>query len=775
MPSAASKSTTERASQNGQLSSFPTTSHLSNGDLNLYPPRQASRRPSQSSTRNKSLSPSLTSKPSSSSMQNILQQNGSQQHSNGHWLKSQYPRDDDNAHVEFILVAAFDIDRGSIMEHQYPGPISGDESMLAELMLPDQSHRRVQDWTVFFLHKDTSADGDSESPSKTEFDQNGDRADGSLNEYDQEAEDMLEGPPLIYVLNLVNTKHDETVKRGAIVKAMAICTRHSFVDIFKPVLVLAIEEYFKSPTLETLAALYTSLNSMDLSLMPRLSLLERIILQSSNSKDMFIEKFERMIQQQKEEEEEQRLNLASDELGDEYLPPGANSKYVLPKDTHEFESRIHFNNHSIPVKIPTAKSSETIGSFSVIKLIQAFATTHATAAQPFALHPHLTTYGAYTHPIVVLVNAMLTQKRVVFLGHGKPSEEVAEAVLAACSLVSGGILRGFTRHAFPYTDLTKVDDLQKVPGFIAGVTNPVFSGNPQWWDLLCDLSTGRMKISNVIEQPQITEGWVSFQQTNPSIINLTSNGLATQSQDATGDAAFIENVMRSISNRLGEGVIRRMWREWIYKLTRIAAAFEESVYGTSALYIGGEQADEGDFGLNGHGYVWPDDTSRLRELACNVSRIEGWRGTRSYYNFKQDLIHLYNSRPIKTLDLNYHHDRLRTQKLTAAESAAVFSGFSAAIHTHAEICQLLTITSESYGGLFYLSLGLMHPRKDVRFRTVELLERVARHEAGKHYWDSLGRFAKLAFFRLRREMESAAGRADGELTKISSLSEGTPA
>ena len=30
-------------------------------------------------------------------------------------------------HVEYILVAEFSIDKGSIMEHQYPNAISGDE------------------------------------------------------------------------------------------------------------------------------------------------------------------------------------------------------------------------------------------------------------------------------------------------------------------------------------------------------------------------------------------------------------------------------------------------------------------------------------------------------------------------------------------------------------------------------------------------------------------------------------------------------------------------
>lgn len=352
---------------------------------------------------------------------------------------------------------------------------------------------------------------------------------------------------------------------------------------------------------------------------------------------------------------------------------------------------------------------------------------------------------------------------MIFLGHNRPSEEVSELVLAACSLVSGGVLRGFTRHAFPYTDLSKSDDLQKVPGFIAGVTNPIFAANPKWWDLLCDLPSGRMKISNMIEQPHPTDGWVAFQQQNPAMMVSSPAG---QTQDYTGDVQFMESVQRAITNRLGEGVVRQMWRDWITKLTRIAAAFEEMIYGTSALYIGGDRADAGDYGLSGHGYVWSDDSSKQRELAGNVSRIEGWRQTRSYYSYKQDLIHMYDALPIKTLDLAHHHDRLRTQKLSNADSAAIYLGVSAAVNTPQEICQLLVVSSEAHGGLFYLSLGLLHPQKQVRYKTVDLLERIAKHEAGKHFWDGLGRFAKLAFFRIRREMESNSGAWEAQLDKV---------
>lgn len=169
-------------------------------------------------------------------------------------LKSQYPRDDKENHVEYILVASFDIDKGPIMEHQYPVAITGDEHMLAELMLPDQAHVRNQDWTIFFLHKDTSQEEEEAeikaekkrrrqrrkdieagivvADEEDEEDENDELSEGDSSSDESEPEGG-EGPPLIYVLNLVNTKLDKSEKRGAVVKAMAICTRHPFLHIYK--------------------------------------------------------------------------------------------------------------------------------------------------------------------------------------------------------------------------------------------------------------------------------------------------------------------------------------------------------------------------------------------------------------------------------------------------------------------------------------------------------------------------------------------------------------
>lgn len=393
--------------------------------------------------------------------------------------------------------------------------------------------------------------------------------------------------------------------------------------------------------------LYDAVNDMDLSLMPRLSILERHLLLASDNKDLFVQKFERMIQMRMAEDKGEPItdkmdsdhrsakSTAISRAGTKAHVEGGNQGvYSVPRDTHEFESRVMYKGIPIPIKVPTAVMPETVGDFSLVKLIQKFSEAHTKSPQPFTLHPHLTTNGAATHPIVVLVNALLTQKRVIFLGHNLPSGEVAEAVLAACALVSGGLLRGFTRHAFPYTDLTKIDDLLNVPGFIAGVTNPTFELHPEWWDVLCDLPSGRVKISSKIESAPITEGLVYFQQQNPTLASVAS-GMTTQNQDLTGDNAFIADVLRSIAARHGEAVVRAKWRDWVSKFTRISAQFEESVYGASALYIGGENANMTLPGAVGHGYVWSDETSKQKELAGNVTRIEGWRNTRSYYSFIQ--------------------------------------------------------------------------------------------------------------------------------------------
>ena len=100
------------------------------------------------------------------------------------------------------------------------------------------------------------------------------------------------------------------------------------------------------------------------------------------------------------------------------------------------------------------------------------------------------------------------------------------------------------------------------------------------------------------------------------------------------------------------------------------------------------------------------------------------------------------------------HDRLRTQRLTPAQGREIYLTFARFVHSYDDISLLLSVAPESHAGLFYLALGLFHKDRDVRVRTAELLERVAEHEAGRHWWAALSRFEKLAYARIRREADA---------------------
>ena len=59
--------------------------------------------------------------------------------------------------VTAVMLAEFDIDKGSVCRVQYPHEV-GDSGLLAELMLPEGAHNHFQDWTVFMLNRPSSSE-----------------------------------------------------------------------------------------------------------------------------------------------------------------------------------------------------------------------------------------------------------------------------------------------------------------------------------------------------------------------------------------------------------------------------------------------------------------------------------------------------------------------------------------------------------------------------------------------------------------------------------------
>lgn len=142
------------------------------------------------------------------------------------------------------------------------------------------------------------------------------------------------------------------------------------------------------------------------------------------------------------------------------LPPSSGARSSSAKDTHFWETNVAYGRiQELPLRIPTDSFPEEVGEYSLINLFNTFAGSTPSGPQ----HPHLHSNGNLTSPIILLFNAVVTGKRIIFLGHNQPASKVAAHVLAACALGSGcgAAWRGVVKRCFPYTNLGMMDELEK--------------------------------------------------------------------------------------------------------------------------------------------------------------------------------------------------------------------------------------------------------------------------------------------------------------------------
>jgi len=100
-------------------------------------------------------------------------------------------------------------------------------------MLPDGAHLRAEDWTVFYLGQ-TSHSGLSVSTQifDPEFTPEVNRR-ASMVPAAERPPRGVAGGGLLYVLNCVRMKEDKSMRRGAMVKAMALCSPYPYIGIYK--------------------------------------------------------------------------------------------------------------------------------------------------------------------------------------------------------------------------------------------------------------------------------------------------------------------------------------------------------------------------------------------------------------------------------------------------------------------------------------------------------------------------------------------------------------
>lgn len=294
--------------------------------------------------------------------------------------------------VDYIVLAEFDIDTGSTVRHQYPNTIPDYKvDWFAEFMLPEGAHNRDVDFTFIFLNRD--------SP----------HVDQTLwSNYPKYRAPIYTGSEeeapkrLLYGINLVKTRHDSSVRRGAIVKAMCLFSQYHFVEILKKPLELALEMYFDNPSVEVLASLHKSLNAVNLSHLPRPNLLEQSLMRRGVV-----------------------FETIADQSCQDHLPSGWFSQV-----------QCSFEGMEVPLRVPLFRTPDEVGEIYITLLVK--------------------TFGEH---VMRIFHAILTKQRVLFVGYNHAASEVAQMVLSAVAMVAPP-MTNVIRRTFPYSNLSDLSFLE---------------------------------------------------------------------------------------------------------------------------------------------------------------------------------------------------------------------------------------------------------------------------------------------------------------------------
>ena len=650
--------------------------------------------------------------------------------------------------VDYVLLAEFDILKGSVVRLQYPRPTGVKEQLLAECMLPEGAHLRESDWTVFFINDrmvrqaqqerreaeekerekaerkaqrereaaaaadsvtehatapahstDTTTSGTtaSEHPVPTltqptaEADLSADSASGSDDDY-------------YCVLNLCRTKYDKGVKRGAMVKSLAIVTRHRFYAAFKPVLMLALDAIFDVAPIAASSALSPV------------------------------------------------AGQAKDEAADDEGVSGQEAVYQLVEELYR-----SINAVSFPASLTTPLTPLQL---SLVTAAAVSAPHSAPASPPLTLHflntsfplrlpAHLLPSEVLESSLTSLVSlfgahimdiyaALLAQRRVIFLAYQQPASSVSLLVLSSLLLLSPPY-PSLLHRAFPYVSLTNMDFLS-VPGYVAGVTNPIFESRSAWWDLLCDVSDGSVRLS-------------------PAYAEEVRGG-----GSAAADAALWAEVSYGVAQKYGEEWLRAVFRDYtayMLSLVHDTAVFPDQPTRTAQL-------EQHQARINAI-LRSPTYTAYLQQQADGSATDEGrqWQVVQSAVTLHVRTLQHRTQPPAELLALLSDLHTLLFASSSSAAAAA--TGQSSALLQHA-----LALMPESQGGLMPLAVYVLHRDDKVRLAVVRLLQRIDGDAEGRRWMSALNYFVLLAYDRhVRGDKPAAEKGREGALgdTMPSTISE----
>jgi hypothetical protein len=117
-------------------------------------------------------------------------------------------------------------------------------------------------------------------------------------------------------------------------------------------------------------------------------------------------------------------------------------RYANDRSQKEYITHINYIT-KINIKIPITLFPDEFGDVKITALIKKFGSQ-----------------------VMTIYNAILCEKRVIFLGYGCSSSEVSEYVIASICMLCPPLKGILSQRAYPYTNLTYLDFLSVYPIYI---------------------------------------------------------------------------------------------------------------------------------------------------------------------------------------------------------------------------------------------------------------------------------------------------------------------
>ncbi len=309
--------------------------------------------------------------------------------------------------------------------------------------------------------------------------------------------------------------------------------------------------------------------------------------------------------------------------------------------------------------------------------------------------------------ILMICNAILCEKRIVFYGETCPFVNVCTAALSATLMMDSSLYDHVIRQrTFPFVDYQDLTNspIHKTKGFIIGTCDSKIKNEMSSYDILCNLDNGE-----VISMETFKGG--------SQVISVTDTDL--EFYDVVNHL-LVTSALKGGSKNKSEESVRLYFQDYTNKLMQLACF--DSIKD-----------------------VKTDELKRMYNT--NLTKLRFIKTTHSLLAYQQTKLQQRTELKL-SVDLEMLLEILYSKgSKTEQELLDLYETLLRHTQDEQQIKYLLTLLPEHKGGLYTIATAQMHPSAQVRSLVAKLLTQIESIKEGHYLLSSMNTFLLLPFLR----------------------------